>query len=91
MQSKRSMADALGTEKVDAPGTEPKAEVVALKPKAPRASTREGKKTATVFIDKSVHDQMRMLTIETDKSIQELQIEAWNLLFQSYNKPPIAQ
>lgn len=63
------MANALGTDKVEAPA--PEAEGVEI-PKQKRASTREGKQTATVFIDKSVHDQMRMLTIETDKSIQEL-------------------
>ena len=89
MRSKRSMTDALNTDTTQAPEAE--AEVVEIQPNQKRASTREGKKTATVFIDKPVHDQMRMLTIETNKSIQDLQIEAWNLLFQSYNKPPIAE
>ena len=83
------MTDALNTDTTQAPEAE--TEVVEIQPKQKRASTREGKKTATVFIDKPVHDQMRMLTIETNKSIQDLQIEAWNLLFQSYNKPPIAE
>ena len=39
---------------------------------------------------KQVHNQMRMLCIETDKSIQELLEEAVNALFTLHNKPPIA-
>lgn len=68
---------------------EPKAVKTQLKHE--RSKSRQGKKMASVFIDKAVHNQLKLLTIETDKNIQELQIEALNLLFSSYNKPTIAK
>ena len=45
---------------------------------------------ASVFFSKDVHNQLSLLKIETGLSIQELLIKALNLLFQAYNKPPIA-
>lgn len=88
MKAKRSMAEALQTE---TPEPAPKGEVIELQPKRPRASTREGKRMASVFFDKAAHDQLSILKIETGLSVQKLLIEAVNLLFQSYNKPPIAK
>ena len=76
---------------VDTPTPKPEADVVDIKPKAPRSKTREGKKMASVFFGKEVHNQLSLLKIETGLSIQELLIKALNLLFQAYNKPPIAK
>ena len=73
------------------PIPEAEADVVEIKPKAPRSKTREGKKMASVFFGKEVHNQLSILKIETGLSIQELLIKALNLLFQAYNKPPIAK
>ena len=44
----------------------------------------------SVFMDVSVFKQLQMLKIETGLSIQELRIKVLNLLFEAYNKPPIA-
>ena len=70
---------------------ESKPDVVELKEKTQRSKTREGKKMASVFFGKDVHNQLSILKIETGLSIQELLIKALNLLFQAYNKPPIAK
>ena len=78
-----------GGEQLETPETEP--DVVEITTKTPRAKTREGKKMASVFFGKDVHNQLSILKIETGLSIQELLIKALNLLFQAYNKPPIAK
>ncbi len=62
---------------------------VATSPK--RQTSREGKRMASVFLDTEAHNQLSILKIETGLSLQELQIQGLNLLFQSYNKPPIAK
>ncbi len=59
------------------------------KRKTPVAASREGKVVMQGHFSKQVHTQMRMLCIETDKSIQELLEEAVNALFTLHNKPPI--
>ena len=78
-----------GGETIETPATEP--DVVEITTKTPRAKTRKGKKMASVFFGKDVHNQLSLLKIETGLSIQELLIKAVNLLFQAYNKPPIAK
>ena len=78
-----------GGETIETPETEP--DVVEITTKTQRAKTREGKKMASVFFGKDVHNQLSILKIETGLSIQELLIKALNLLFQAYNKPPIAK
>ena len=66
--------------------TEP---TVEPKRKTPVAASREGKVVMQGHFSKQVHNQMKMLCIETDKSIQELLEEAVNALFTLHNKPPI--
>ena len=76
----------------DANGTlAQEAKVVANQPKHERAETRKGKRMASVFFSKRVHDQLSMLKIETGLSIQKLLIKALNLLFVNYKKQPIAK
>ena len=77
--------------KVEAPTSKSEPDVVELKPKTQRSKTRQNKKMASVFMDVSVFKQLQILKIETGLSIQELLIKALNLLFQAYNKPPIAK
>ena len=76
---------------VEAPIPESEPDSVELKPKTKRSKTRQDKKMASVFMDVSVFKQLQILKIETGLSIQELLIKAPNLLFQAYNKPPIAK
>ena len=80
-----------GGGKIETPIPESESDVVEITPKTPRSKTRKGKKMASVFFGKDVHNQLSILKIETGLSIQELLIKALNLLFQAYNKPPIAK
>ena len=80
-----------GGEQIETPVSETEPDVVEITTKTPRAKTREGKKMASVFFGKDVHNQLSILKIETGLSIQELLIKALNLLFQAHNKPPIAK
>ena len=80
-----------GGDRIEPPVPESEPDVVELKPKTQRSKTRAGKKMASVFFGKDVHNQLSILKIETGLSIQELLIKALNLLFQAYNKPPIAK
>ena len=80
-----------GGDRIEPPVPESEPDVVELKPKTQRSKTRKGKKMASVFFGKDVHNQLSILKIETELSIQELLIKALNLLFQAYNKPPIAK
>ena len=77
--------------KVESPIPESEPDVDEPIPKKQRSKTREGKKMASVFMDMPVFKQLQILKIETGLSIQELLIKALNLLFQAYNKPPIAK
>lgn len=54
-----------------------------------RSPSRRGKKSLTLYIDPDAHDQLTLLKIQTRKSIQDLGIEALNLLLKFYDKPPI--
>lgn len=67
----------------------PEPEVAEAEPSA-RPPSREDKKGVTIWLAKQAHAQLSYLRIESDKSIQELGIEAINLLFERHEKPPIA-
>ena len=67
--------------------TEPEAPV---ERKSPIAPSRQGKSVMQGPFNKDAHDQMRILSIETGKSIQELLVDTVNALFTLHNKPPIA-
>ena len=74
----------------------------ALKPRAPtpaadepqsqtyRPPSRRGRKLAPVYLDSAAHLQLRMLGLETSRSVQNLLIEAINDLFQKHGKARIA-
>ena len=71
--------------------TEPEAQPEAQpRQKTPVAASRQGKIVMQAHFNKEAHNQMRMLCIETEKSIQELMVDAVNALFTMHNKPPIA-
>jgi len=52
--------------------------------------SRQGKKQVSGYFDKNVHHQLKLLSVETGKSIQVLLTESLNHLFEVYDKPPIA-
>ena len=52
--------------------------------------SRQGKKQVSGYFDKDVHHQLKLLSLETGKSIQALLSESLNHLFEVYDKPPIA-
>ena len=52
--------------------------------------SRQGKKPVIAYFDKDAHHQLKLLALEKDTSIQDLVAEALNLLFNVYDKPPIA-
>ena len=56
-----------------------------------RSPSRRGKKMMAGYFDREVHLQMKVLSAETDKSIQLLLNEALNLLFDMYDKPQIKE
>ena len=52
--------------------------------------SRRGKKQVSAYFDKDVHHQLKLLSLESGKSIQGLLTESLNHLFEMYDKPPIA-
>lgn len=52
--------------------------------------SRQGKKQVSGYFDKDVHHQLKLLSLETGKSMQVLLAESLNHLFEVYDKPPIA-
>lgn len=55
-----------------------------------RQQSRVGKKVIQGHFDKSVHDQLQLVKIETGKSLQDLLALGLNAVFKMHNKPPIA-
>ena len=60
------------------------------KRKTPIAASREGKIAMQAHVNKDAHLQLKILSVETGKSIQELLVEGVNAVFTMHNKPPIA-
>ena len=58
-------------------------------PRPPRPS-RRGRKAVTIYLETEVHRQLRMLGLETNRSGQDLLVEAVNELFQKHGKARIA-
>jgi hypothetical protein len=48
----------------------------------PISETREGKKAVTFYINKASHRQLRLLSIQTEISVQNILVEAMNDYFQ---------
>ena len=62
-------------------------------PPAPKTRTypsREGKSSVQFFLNKDAHRQLKIVSAETDKSHQDILIEALNAWFLMNDKPPIA-
>lgn len=60
------------------------------KRKSPVAASRAGKIAMQAHVNKEAHVQLKILSVETGKSIQELLVDGVNAIFTMHNKPPIA-
>lgn len=67
----------------------PEPEVEKAEPK-PRCPSREGKTLVSAHIEPDAHYQLKLLSLEERKSIQQLVIEGINAVFKLHDKPPIA-
>ena len=85
-----SLAKAAGSARTR---TEPEtpAEVPEKEKPAARASGRSGAKPITVHLAKEVRDQLKILSVQNDTTMQNLICEAFNDLFAKYGKPEIAR
>ena len=55
-----------------------------------RTPARQDTKLIAGHYPKEVHYQLKLISLETDTSIQDLLGNALNLLFEQHDKPPIA-
>lgn len=60
------------------------------KRKSPVAASRAGKIAMQAHVNKEAHVQLKILSVETGKSIQALLVDGVNAVFTMHNKPPIA-
>ena len=65
------------------PETEPE-------PKTRSYPSREGKIPVQFFLNKDAHRQLKITCAESDRTNQDIMIEALNAWFQMNDKPPIA-
>ena len=63
----------------------------APKSESKRCPSREGKTPVSTYMAKNEHYQLKLLALQTGKSMHDLSIEAYNLLFELYDMPPIAK
>jgi hypothetical protein len=54
------------------------------------APSRQGKKGLVTYLPPQAAKEVRLLAVESDSSIQELGVEAWNDLLRKYKRKPIA-
>jgi len=71
-------------------GTPALAIVPETKPKPAVQASRVGMKLITMHQPEDVHRQLKMLAAEQGRKLEDLQAEAFNLLFAKYRKPEIA-
>ena len=57
---------------------------------SPRPPSRKGQRAVTTYTNPEAHKQLRLLSIETGDSLQELMTEALNELFRKHGKSLIA-
>lgn len=88
MPAKNKLTDALENAEKENPVKETVSEMDTPSQYLP--PSRQGKKQIAGYFDKEVHHQMKLLSLETGKSIQVLLGESLNHLFQVYDKPPVA-
>ena len=70
--------------------TQTESDVATGAPAHGQAPSRQGTRPITGHFPKNVRDQLKMLAIERDKTVQGLLAEALNDLFAKYSKAEIA-
>ena len=81
--AKRSLQDAFASK------AQPTGPAPALQPEAHarRPPSRRGLKALTVWVDPAVHQQVRMMALEQNRSAEDMLREAVADLFQKYGRP----
>ena len=74
----------------ETPPTETEPEVNAPEKKGKRSPKREGKKVVMTFVDKDVHKQLKLLSIEKEMNMEDLFTESLLLYLEMHNRKPIA-
>ena len=83
--------------KVSILASQPKPIIAEVEPVEPPAAnsytapSRRGKKAVTGYFDPTVRQQLAVLAAEEQRSQNDLLAEALNLLFETYDKSPIAK
>ena len=72
------------------PETKPEPAPVQPEPKTRSYPSREGKIPVQFFLNKDAHRQLKIVAAETDKSQQDILVEALNAWFVVNDLPPIA-
>lgn len=85
----RDLADALKRNTEEHQDPQPQSDEP--KKKTQRPASRVGRTQVGVYVLDDAHLQLKVLALEKRTSIQDLGIEAINLLFKLNNKPPIAK
>ena len=73
-----------------APEPDPEPKVETSETKTRNYPSREGKVPVQFHLNKDAHRQLKIVCAETDRSQQDICIEALNAWFQMNDKPPIA-
>ena len=89
-QPKVDLGSIIQPDKAPAPETEPEPIPEPTAPKTRSYPSREGKIPVQFFVNKDAHRQLKITCAETDKTNQDIMIEALNAWFQINDKPPIA-
>ena len=85
--TRASLAQALKAK--EAPTPTPKRETATET--SERAPSRQGRRAVTFYTTPEAHRQLRLLSIELDRSVQSLGIEALNALFAQHGKAQIGE
>ena len=89
-QPKVDLGSIIQPDKAPAPETQPEPIPEPTAPKTRSYPSREGKIPVQFFVNKDAHRQLKITCAETDKTNQDIMIEALNAWFQINDKPPIA-
>ena len=90
MPAKNKLTDALEQSEKASQAEVPTNETETENEKQYLPPSRQGKKQIAGYFSKEVHYQIKLISLETGKSIQALLAESLNHLFHQYDKPPIA-
>ena len=63
----------------------------APKNQSKRCPARQGKTPVSTYMAKKEHYQLKLLSLQTGKSMHDLSIEAYNLLFELHDMLPIGK